>query len=43
MPGGSVDVQQIWVKRGVIDYVCKMTGYPLSYEHFVTPDEFKWG
>jgi len=40
---GSVDVQEITVQRGVIDYVCKMIPYPVSYTHYVTPDEFRTG
>jgi hypothetical protein len=43
VPGGSVDVKPITVQRGVIDYVGKMVSYPISYESFVTPDEFKRG
>lgn len=43
VPGGSVNVQEISVQRGVIDYVCKMIPYPVSYEHFITPDEFVRG
>jgi hypothetical protein len=39
VPSGSVDVQPITVQRGVVEYVSKMLGYELSYEHFVTPDE----
>jgi hypothetical protein len=43
MPRGSVDVQEVTVQRGVIDYVCKMIPYPVSYEHYITPDEFRTG
>ena len=43
VPSGTVNVQPITVQRGVIDYVAKLIPYPLSYEHFVTPDEFKRG
>ncbi|WP_229176080.1 hypothetical protein, partial [Bradyrhizobium ivorense] len=43
VPGGTVDIQEITAQRGVIDYVCKMIGHPLSYEHFITPDEFVRG
>lgn len=43
VPSGTVDVQPITVKRGVINYVAKMVSYPISYEHFVTPDELVRG
>jgi hypothetical protein len=43
VPSGTVDVQPIPVQRGLIDYVAKMVSYPLSYEQFVTPDEFERG
>lgn len=43
VPTGSVNIQEIALQRGVIDYVCKMIGYPVSYEHFVVPDEFVKG
>lgn len=43
IPSGTVNIQPIMVQRGVCDYVCKMIGYPLSYEHFIAPDEFKRG
>lgn len=43
VPSGTVDIQPVSVQRGVIDYVCKMIRYPLSYEHFIAPDEFKRG
>lgn len=43
VPGGSVDVKPITVQRGVIEYVGKMVAYPISYESFITPDEFKRG
>lgn len=40
VPSGSVDVQPIYRQRGVIDYVNKQLKYPISYQHYVTPDEF---
>jgi hypothetical protein len=43
VPSGTVDVQPITVQRGVIEYVGKMLPYPISYEHFVTPDELRQG
>ena len=43
VPTGSVDVQPITVPRGVIEYVGKMLGYPVSLESFVTPDELVRG
>jgi hypothetical protein len=43
VPTGSVDVQPITVSRGVIEYVGKMLGYPVSFESFVTPDELVRG
>lgn len=43
VPRGSVNIQEISVQQGVIDYVCKMIPYPVSYEHFITPDEFVRG
>jgi hypothetical protein len=43
VPRGSVSVQPITVQRGVIDYVGKMLGHPVSYDHFITPDEFQRG
>lgn len=39
-PSGTVDIQDITEQRGVAEYVAKTLGYPVSYEHFVTPDEF---
>ena len=43
VPSGTVDIKPITVQRGIIDYVGKMLPYPLSYEHFVTPDELRQG
>ena len=43
MPSGSVDIQVITAQRGLADYISKMTPYEVSYEHFVTPDEFMHG
>ncbi len=43
MPSGTVKVLDIYAQRGVAEYVAKQTAYPLSYEHFVTPDELKHG
>jgi hypothetical protein len=43
VPTGSVNVQPIGVQRGVIEYVGKMLGYPVSLESFVTPDELARG
>ncbi|SEE05417.1 hypothetical protein SAMN05444161_4732 [Rhizobiales bacterium GAS191] len=43
VPSGTVDVTPITRQRGVIEYVSKMLGFELSYEHFVTPDELKLG
>jgi len=43
VPTGSVNVQPIGVQRGVIEYVGKMLGHPVSFQSFVTPDEFVRG
>lgn len=43
VPSGSVNVQAVTVQRGAADYVAKMLGYQVSYESFVTPDEFTRG
>jgi hypothetical protein len=43
VPTGTVNVQPITVLRGVIDYVGKMLGYPVSFESFETPDELVRG
>ena len=40
MPKGSVKILPIFDQRGVADYVSKGLPYPVSYEHFVTPDQF---
>jgi hypothetical protein len=43
MPSGSVKVLSVMSQRGVADYVAKTLGYPLSYEHYVVPDELRLG
>ncbi len=43
VPSGSVDIQLITAQRGLAEYISKMTPYEVSYEHFVTPDEFMRG
>jgi hypothetical protein len=43
MPSGSVDIQAITAQRGLADYISKLTPYEISYEHYVTPDEFMRG
>jgi hypothetical protein len=43
VPPGSVDIQLITAQRGLTDYISKMTPDEVSYENFVTPDEFMRG
>ncbi len=40
VPSGTVKSLPIFDQRGVADYVAKSLAYPVSYEHFTTPDEF---
>jgi hypothetical protein len=40
VPKGSVEILPIVDQRGVADYVSKELPYPVSYEHYVTPDQF---
>src|SRR5262249_6893004 len=43
VPSGTVNIQPITVQTGVINYIAKFVAHPLSYEHYVTPDELKFG
>lgn len=40
VPAGTVDIKPIFEQRGIEEYVAKTLQYPVSYEHFVTPDLF---
>jgi hypothetical protein len=40
VPAGTVKSIPIYEQRGVADYVSKTLPYPVSYEHYVTPDQF---
>jgi len=40
VPSGTVKSLPIFDQRGVADYVAKSLPYAVSYEHFVTPDQF---
>ena len=40
VPSGSVDVQNVSGQRNLVKYVAKSLGHELSFEHFVTADEF---
>ena len=41
VPSGTVKSLPIFDQRGVADYVAKSLPYPVSYEYFVTPDQFQ--
>ena len=38
---GTVKSLPIFDQRGVPEYISKSLPYPVSYEHFVTPDQFQ--
>ncbi len=43
VPSGSVKVRPITCQNGIAKYVAKELGNELSYNHFITPDEFQRG
>jgi len=40
VPAGTVKTLPIFEQRGVADYIAKALPYAVSYEHFVTADQF---
>ena len=40
VPAGTVKTLPIFDQRGVAEYVAKALPYDVSYEHYVTPDQF---